>query len=554
MAPFEVIQKPSPLSCSIPHPEPKQSERHFMVAGSQTTGTPFAMPPAGFSASDNFPSYPGFSPKHDELDTHMRLDHGAPITGKPKHPHPQGVRRHYQLGSPIEIQDDSLRSTARKKTGKAHAGSQQPHHSESPAHPPTSNLNGGGNHGGDGDMGRGGGHASRRDEDVIRGEGSGNRMEEHQEENQHPVDEGEDADVSDDESDSGTDDEESPSDKEESDRSRTKEKWLRKGTQAAWTERQQKNQVNRLVRDSIREAFHVKHNYEAYAQPPVPEDRLRRFHEDPKNHGPKVHRTYLDNRGETTSELQALPWNLRLTRMIVKNVMEIASECRDPSQFGAIDKRGWKSCVKERLYRIFLAETKSQPQHPDETMEEVIDRLIAAHKKENARSKKTTIRHTKCEVRAATCAIMLRRVREEGDEFGKQYWAHALEVVSTLGPDGMSDESDAEEVNHRGFTTTRDRVRQVKDLEWRHPSLRDLMMAIDNTPGVEKAIFAQTGRPRIRRVRVEQKDGRAPPRRLYRSFFKAGYLGGLHREHVKRLKVRKATLPLFNIQDWDMES
>ncbi|KAL0567281.1 hypothetical protein V5O48_014713 [Marasmius crinis-equi] len=351
-----------------------------------------------------------------------------------------------------------------------------------------------------------------------------------------------DADISDDDDDD--DDDSCPSDTEESDKSLTKEKWLAKGTQAIWTENQQKHQINRLVRDVIREAFLVRRNYQAFAGQGVSDERLRLFEEDPKKFGPKIRNTFMDRNGDSTGELELRPWNLRLRTLLVRKVMEIARECRDPNRFGTMDKKGWKSCVKERLYRIFLAVVKAIPRD-DETPEAAIDRLIKAHKTYNARSKKTSIRHTKCDVRAATCSIMARRSRLTGDEVGEKFWSHGLEVVTVLGPSGMSDESDTEELNPRGFTSTREKVRQVKDLSWRHPSLRDLMLIIDNTPGAETAIFAQTGRARIRRIRVEEVDGRPPPERLYRSFFRDGYLDRLHREHVRKLKIRKAVFPLF---------
>ncbi|KAL0057661.1 hypothetical protein AAF712_015689 [Marasmius tenuissimus] len=361
-------------------------------------------------------------------------------------------------------------------------------------------------------------------------------------------DNGNDADMSDGDGESDDDEDDlSPSDKEESDRSRTKEKWMMLGKQKRWTENEQRIQINRLVRDAVREAFLVKQNYQAFAEPGVPGDRLRQFEEDPKTYGPKVRNTHMDKSGSSTGELESLPWNLRLRTVLVRKIMEIARECRDTRRFGVIDKKGWTRCVKERLYRIYLAEIKSRPQHPDESLDECLERVINAHKVYRSRSKKTNTRHMKCEVRAATSSIMLRRCREAHDEDGEQFWAHSLETVTVLGPDGMSEESDVEEVNVRGFTSVREQVRHVKNVSWRHPALRLHMETIDNTPGVERAIFAQTGRPRFRRVRVGTLDQRVPPQRLYRSFFRDGYLNRLHRERVKSLKIRKENLPLFTV-------
>ncbi|KAL0057430.1 hypothetical protein AAF712_015928 [Marasmius tenuissimus] len=361
-------------------------------------------------------------------------------------------------------------------------------------------------------------------------------------------DDGSDADMSDGDGESADDEDDlSPSDKEESDRSHTKEKWLMLGRQKRWTENEQRIQINRLVRDAVREVFLVKQNYQAFAESGVPDDRLRQFEEDPKTYGPKVRNTHIDKSGSSTGEVESQPWNLRLRTVLVRKIMEIARECRDTRRFGVLDKKGWTRCVKERLYRIYLAEIKSRPQHPDESLDECLERVINAHKVYRSRSKRTNTRHTKCEVRAATSSVMSRRCRKVHDEDGEQFWAHFLETVTVLGPDGMSEESDVEEVNVRGFTSVREQVRHLKNVAWRHPALRLHMETIDNTPGVERAIFTQTGRPRLRRVRVGTLDQRAPPQRLYRSSFRDGYLNRLHRERVKSLKIRKEDLPLFTV-------
>ncbi|KAL0570289.1 hypothetical protein V5O48_011679 [Marasmius crinis-equi] len=337
------------------------------------------------------------------------------------------------------------------------------------------------------------------------------------------------------------------SDLEESNRSRTKDKWLRKGRRKHWTKKQTKSQMNALVREVIREALHVEKNYQAFAREGVSAERLQRFHKNPDKYGPRIRNTFLDKTGDTTAELAQRPWNQALKSVLVELIEKIVRKSSDPKRFGKVKKRGWEAIVTERLYRVFLAEIRAHAEE-GELEEEACDRMADVHQRHNARSKKTNIRHSKCRKRAQISAVLLQRGEQLGDEAAQKFWAYALKAVTTLGPDGMSDESDAEETRTTGKVVTKEKIRQVKVLGWRNPALVALLDEVDAAPLLERGTFNQAGRGRLRRVRVQDVVERVPPAGLYRSFFKDGYIKNLPRWEVKALEIKKEDLPTFGVQ------
>ena len=52
-------------------------------------------------------------------------------------------------------------------------------------------------------------------------------------------------------------------------------------------------------------------------------------------------------------------------------------------RYGKLRDLGWvdvnEACVKERLYRIFLAEIKSRPQDDEESLQDALERVIRDH-------------------------------------------------------------------------------------------------------------------------------------------------------------------------------
>ncbi|KAJ3709845.1 hypothetical protein C8R42DRAFT_554343, partial [Lentinula raphanica] len=108
-------------------------------------------------------------------------------------------------------------------------------------------------------------------------------------------------------------------------------------------------------------------NFKAFVRPSVSDQRLEEFSNDPLQHGPGIHCTWIDKRETTTQGLATLPWNEQLLMNLVKTAQAIVSEAKD-NRFGK-RKIDWISLLSERLYRIFLAAIKSIPRTVEGRME-----------------------------------------------------------------------------------------------------------------------------------------------------------------------------------------
>ncbi|EEB97213.1 hypothetical protein MPER_03515 [Moniliophthora perniciosa FA553] len=151
---------------------------------------------------------------------------------------------------------------------------------------------------------------------------------------------------------------------------------------------------------------------------------------------------------------------------------------------------------------------------------------------------------------------MLAYSRERKDEKAIEFWNYVVTVTYTLGHDGMSDEeSGTEEVTTPSGLIRTKRIKKVLKLPWRHSSFRDLFTHLDQVPQVEDLIFKQTGKHvRIDRVRVEDMSTRRSiPKKLYRSFFKDGYLNGLMEYQVDKLDLAEEDFQLHNFKLDDYE-
>ncbi|KAK1221674.1 hypothetical protein PQX77_015504 [Marasmius sp. AFHP31] len=337
------------------------------------------------------------------------------------------------------------------------------------------------------------------------------------------------------------------SDLEETNKSKTKAAWARKGKKREWTRKKQKHQVNRLGREIIREALGSPRNWTAFAREGVTSERLHMFYEDPDRYGPKLRNTFIDKGADTTREIMALSWNRCLLVRLSKLASQIVSRSRDPYRFrfGEV-KIKWKRLLRERLYRIVLAEVQSRPVDETETTRQAYVRYLNQHDKVWERCSRTNIRQLKYQLRSRISAIMVVVSRERGDKEAVILWAWVMRAVSNLRADGMSDEENDEEEAQDGQPGV---VRKVKVLNWRHPALRELFEIIDKTPGFEELIFTKQGRARIPRRRVEDVTKREPPKQLYRSFFRKEFLDALPSYVVDELELKKGMeIPTFNFE------
>ncbi|KAJ3900218.1 hypothetical protein F5879DRAFT_809594, partial [Lentinula edodes] len=145
----------------------------------------------------------------------------------------------------------------------------------------------------------------------------------------------------------------------------------------------------------------------------------------------------------------------------------------------------------------------------------------------------------KYQSRLGAAAIMIKLAESTRDLDGAAFWAYAFQSVKILGERGMSDEEDDEEdVVIDGVQTKQD-VKLVKILWFRHESFRSLLQRIDETPKVENEIFTQQGRFQVKRVRSNIVDERKPPTGYPKQVFRPEYLQKLLPHEKEALKLKK---------------
>lgn len=128
---------------------------------------------------------------------------------------------------------------------------------------------------------------------------------------------------------------------------------------------------------------------------------------------------------------------------------------------------------------------------------------------------------------------MVEVCEEKGDAQGAQFWRDVLEAIVVLTVGGMSDEEDGTDGNER--------VRLVKDMDYRHPDFGELFKHVDNVRIKNTSIFRNVGRKRIRRVYVSEMTSRPPPPNIPSSYYRPEYLDSMTQGEVPKVKLRKCT-------------
>ncbi|KAJ3781481.1 hypothetical protein GGU11DRAFT_749141 [Lentinula aff. detonsa] len=152
----------------------------------------------------------------------------------------------------------------------------------------------------------------------------------------------------------------------------------------------------------------------------------------------------------------------------------------------------------------------------------------AARKQQN---KDRTNRKAKFERRQAIASVMIEVHEKKGDVQGLQFWREVLEAVDILTIGGMSDEEEVTEENER--------VRLVKDLDFRHPDFHELFRRVDNVRTRNPSIFRNIGRKRMRRVYVPEMTSRQPPPNMPSSYYRQEYLDSMNQGEVPNVKFQK---------------
>ncbi|KAJ3887367.1 hypothetical protein GG344DRAFT_30746, partial [Lentinula edodes] len=130
----------------------------------------------------------------------------------------------------------------------------------------------------------------------------------------------------------------------------------------------------------------------------------------------------------------------------------------------------------------------------------------------------------KFDTRLKTSLHMEEFCQEIDDQGGKSFWTYMVDSLLVFEEGGMSDEEDGEEdVVIDGVETKQD-IKLVKDLWFRHESFGLQFQMVDETPKSEPEIFTQQGRLSVKRVRTNIIDKRDPPKGLPQDVFRLEYL------------------------------
>ncbi|KAJ3728478.1 hypothetical protein C8R42DRAFT_572095 [Lentinula raphanica] len=146
---------------------------------------------------------------------------------------------------------------------------------------------------------------------------------------------------------------------------------------------------------------------------------------------------------------------------------------------------------------------------------------------------------------------MVKASRQRKDSNALKFWTYGLNCLHKLKHEGMSDEEDATVTHIANGVETREQVRHVLAPDFRHPVLRPYLELVDQTRGLEAMIFKQTGRARMRRIRVDKISHRPPPKRLPASFFRDGFLDSLMEHEKDDLRISKRDFVLYSFPGYD---
>ncbi|KAJ3754712.1 hypothetical protein EV360DRAFT_21979, partial [Lentinula raphanica] len=133
----------------------------------------------------------------------------------------------------------------------------------------------------------------------------------------------------------------------------------------------------------------------------------------------------------------------------------------------------------------------------------------------------------KLQTRMRIAATMGKHCQDNGELDAEQYWLYVTDALRVLGDSGMSDEEDGEEDVVIDGHSSKQKVKLVKDLWFRHESFRTLFVTVDETPEAKSMIFTQAGRISMKRIRSGIVDYRTPSRGYPEGIFRTEFLNSL---------------------------
>ncbi|THU94036.1 hypothetical protein K435DRAFT_669156, partial [Dendrothele bispora CBS 962.96] len=130
--------------------------------------------------------------------------------------------------------------------------------------------------------------------------------------------------------------------------------------------------------------------------------------------------------------------------------------------------------------------------------------------------------------RMQICSIMMEKNEARNDEKELLFWAGMLVATEKLGKEGMSSEDE-------GFSG-QEKVKLVKDLDFRHPEFRVLFEFLDKLRP-SNPFFNQAGRKAIPRVLCDTISKREPPSNLPPAFYRPEYLEKMNKGQVQKVAL-----------------
>ncbi|KAH7871310.1 uncharacterized protein C8R40DRAFT_1174732 [Lentinula edodes] len=298
-----------------------------------------------------------------------------------------------------------------------------------------------------------------------------------------------------------------------------------------------KNNLNNMTRDLYQKSLNIEDNHDVLRTqfPSTPDARLTAYLNGMDAAKPMLVNTTLHWRGLTIQQMRKSHWNNALQEILSEEAERIFLAHKD-GRFGKsrVNFRALFQARFNKLYRLienfrFL---------PNETPVQRADQITESSERQRVSTKSSGLRRWKLDTRLKIATIMVQFCQDGGDESGITFWSYVIDALLVLGDGGMSDEeSGDEDVVIDGVSTKQD-VKRVKILWFRHESFAPIFQQVDETPKVELKIFTQQGRLSVKRIRSNDVvDKRDPPKGLPQDIFRPEYLDELFPHQKKQFRI-----------------
>ncbi|KAL0064358.1 hypothetical protein AAF712_008658 [Marasmius tenuissimus] len=314
--------------------------------------------------------------------------------------------------------------------------------------------------------------------------------------------------------------------------------------------KRERNEVALMMRRCINETLPVATHTlsDVWTRDGVTAERLRQFQQSPNECGPGESGSWIQH-AKTTKEMHESAWNRQLEFVVARKIGYVYDQCPDKARFGK--PLNWAVAVRQRFTEIYSQIARAQASNEAEERDNglIVERLLAQKVARNIRNTENGVRDTKFKNRLRTTSAMSTRASEEGDDAAYAAWQLLHTATALMGPDGMSDEEVAQEMQTTPSGVRKLRTfKKVLSLRWRHPAYASIYEELDVVPDVENSSFRMMANKKTERVRVSEMSRRGVetiPKGLPRSFFAENFLDRLLEYERSRLEIAEEDFPVF---------